>query len=323
MRNQLLTQAAAAIRNANRIVVACHVNPDADALGSLLGVGYACAALGKPVTLVSPDGVPSVYRFLPGWEQVVSTAGGEYDLGIGVDADGSDRLGSAETVVTSAPTVIDIDHHVGPDPYGQIQVVDSTSPATGELIVGLWDALGLPLSREAAVCLMAAILTDTGSFRYGNLTPETMRIAARLMEAGAHPEPIYEAIYGIRPEPAARLLGIALRQLQLAAHGAIVWSAVSQEDMRSVGATEEHTDGIINELRSLDGSKVAIFLRESTDGCVRVSFRSRDETDVAAVAASFGGGGHRKASGCTLDGPLETAVARVLQAAEEALTVKH
>jgi bifunctional oligoribonuclease and PAP phosphatase NrnA len=251
---------------------------------------------------------------------------GPFDLGIGVDADGSDRLGTAETAILSCPTVIDIDHHTGADRYGSLQLLDPTAAATGELIFDLIRDLGAPLDREIAECLMMALVTDTGSFRFPSVKPRTLRIAAELMEAGAHPAPIVEQVYGQRSVGATRLFGRALEQMGTGpaggpqgAGGRFVWSALSQDDFRATGAREDETDGIINELRAIRDVDLAMLLREERDGQIRVSFRAREGVNAAALAGEFGGGGHRAASGATLPGPMSTALRRVIDAAERAL----
>src|SRR5207244_480919 len=146
--------------------------------------------------MVSPDGVPDLYRFIPGWQQVRCGAAGRFDVGIGVDADGSDRLGTAEAIVLSATVVIDIDHHVGPDPYGEIRLIVPRAAATGELVYALIGELGVAIDAEIAGALMTAIVTDTGSFRYPSVTAETLRITADLVERGAHPQVVWERVYG-------------------------------------------------------------------------------------------------------------------------------
>jgi phosphoesterase RecJ-like protein len=251
---------------------------------------------------------------------------GPFDLGIGVDADGSDRLGAAEAAILSCPTVIDIDHHTGADRYGSLQLLDPTAAATGELVFDLIRELGVPLDREIAECLMMALVTDTGSFRFPSVKPRTLRIAAELMEAGAHPAPIVEQVYGQRSAGATRLFGRALERMGTGpavgpqgAGGRFVWSALSQDDFRETGAREDETDGIINELRAIRDVDLAMLLREEPDGQIRVSFRAREGVNAAALAGQFGGGGHRAASGATLPGPMSTALRRVIDAAERAL----
>jgi phosphoesterase RecJ-like protein len=314
-----LDAAAAAIRGAQRIVIATHVNPDGDAIGSMCGLALACERLGKQATRISVDGVPEFYVELPSADRVVVAppAGHPpFDVGIGVDADGSDRLGAAEALILDCPTVIDIDHHTGDDRYGSIQIIDPTAAATGEIVLALIRELGVPLDREIADCLMMALVTDTGSFRFPSVKPRTMRIAAELMEAGAHPAPMVERVYGQRSTGATRLFGRALERLQRLPGGRVVWSALSQADFKETGAREDETDGIINELRAVRGVDLAMLLREASDGQIRVSFRAREGVDAATLAGEFGGGGHRAASGATLPGPLSEATRRAVAAAE-------
>lgn len=316
MRQERLAQAATAIRTANSLVLACHVRPDADALGSLLGLKLGLEKLGKQVTALSADGVPSLYRFLPGWETVEQHAHGQWDLGIGIDCDGSDRIGPVERTVLEQPLVIDIDHHTGPDPFGQIQVVDRTAAASGELIYELLRTLDVEIDPDIAVNLLAAILTDTGSFRFSNVTPNVLRIAAELVEAGAHPAPIYEAVYGSRPFAASRLLGSLLSSLQCSADGKIVWASLQQADFIRFGVDTTATEGFVDQIRMVEGSEVAVFFREEPAGEVRVSLRSRGNFSVAAVAEEFDGGGHVPAAGCTLPGPVDSAIEQVIGAIE-------
>lgn len=301
------------------------MNPDGDAIGSLCALGLACRRLGKQVTLVSPDGVPELYHFIPGSDEVLSAQvattrlqGAHFDVGIGVDADGSDRLGGAEALVLAAKTVIDIDHHVGP-PYGDVPFVVPDAAASGELVYDLIRALGVVIDPAIAGALMAAIVTDTGSFRYPSVTPETMRITAELIECGAHPQVVWERVYGQRSYPATLLLGRALKQVKRAADGRLAWAALSRTDFEKAGAEEDETEGIINEIRSVEGTGVAILMREQPDGQVRISFRSKDGTDVAMLAEQFGGGGHRAAAGATTAGPLANAEERIVAAALAAL----
>jgi phosphoesterase RecJ-like protein len=327
-----VAEAAAAIQAARQIVIATHVNPDGDALGSLCALALACERLGKEAARVSVDGVPAMYRGLPSFDRVVTAVpAGPFDLGIGVDADGADRLGAAEPALLACPAVIDIDHHTGADRYGTIQLIDPTAAATGELVFDLIRALDVPLDPEIAECLMMAIVTDTGSFRFPSVKPRTLRIAAELVEAGAHPAPIVEQVYGQRSPGATRLFGRALERMGTGPltgepgtgaqrrQGGIrfVWSALTQKDFRETGAREDETDGIINELRAVKGADLAMLLRESQDGQIRVSFRAREGVDAAALAARFGGGGHRAASGATLPGPLSEALRRAIEAAAE------
>ncbi len=312
---QRLKQAAAALRTANSVLLSCHVRPDADALGSLLGLALGLRQLGKAVTPVSPDGVPKLYRYLPGWELIQTDTAGVFDVGVGLDADGSDRLGSAEAAILACPTCIDLDHHTGPDQFGQIRVVEPKAAATGELVYLLLQELDINLTPEIATCLLSAIQTDTGSFRFTNVTTDTLRIATELVASGAHPAPLYEAVYGVRSFGASKLLGRLMSSLERSQDGRIVWAAISQADFRELGLETDETEGFVDQLRMVEGSEIAIFLREERNGEIRVSLRSRGRANVAAVAAEFGGGGHLPAAGCTLSGPLPDAVRTVVNAA--------
>jgi bifunctional oligoribonuclease and PAP phosphatase NrnA len=318
-RKSLLQQAAAQIRKANSIVLACHVRPDADALGSLLGLALGLNHLGKRVEAISADGVPETYRFLPEWRRISTQAVKPADLGIGLDSDGAHRMGSARDAVLGAPVVIDIDHHTGPEPFGDVQVVDRTAAATGELIYQLLLELEVPITQEIATCLLAAILTDTGSFRFTNVTSETLEIAAALVAAGAHPAPIHEAVYGRRSFAESLLLGRLLSGLQRSGDGKVVWACLSQPDFQALGLATSDTEGFVDQVRMVQDSEVAIFFREERSGEIRVSLRSRGNVNVARVSEQFGGGGHVPAAGCSLFVPMAEAVNAVLRAVEREL----
>lgn len=316
MRQERLAQAATAIRKANSLVLSCHIRPDADALGSLIGLKLGLEQLGKQVTALSPDGVPAAYRFLPGYEGVIDRTEGSFDVGIGLDSDGSDRMGRSEPLILAQPVVIDIDHHTGPDPFGDIQLVDSTAAATGELIYELLGVLGVTITPEIAVNLQAAILTDTGSFRFSNVTANVLRIAGELVAAGGHPAPIYEAVYGTRPFASSCLLGRLLSSLQRSADHRIVWGGLAQRDFKDFGLDTSDTEGFVDQIRMIEGGEVAIFFREEASGEIRVSLRSRGGFNVARVAEEFDGGGHVPAAGCSLEGPLDEGMRKVIAAVE-------
>jgi bifunctional oligoribonuclease and PAP phosphatase NrnA len=309
-----IRQAASEIRKATEILLVCHERPDADALGSLLALAGGLDQLGKRVQAVSPDGVPPLYRFLPGWQRIATAARGKPDLAIGLDADGSHRLGTAAPSVLAAPCIIDLDHHTGAARYGHICVVDPTAAATGELVYALLGELQVALTLETATCLLAALVTDTGSFRFSNTRAETFDIAADLVRHGAHPGPIYEAIYGTRPFAASRLLGRLLAGMERSPDGKIVWGVLALSDFDAAGVEPDSAEGFVDQIRMVEGSSVAIYFREDRDGGVRVSLRSRGDVNVARVAEEFQGGGHAPAAGCTVPGPFDKGVRRVLDA---------
>lgn len=314
-----MAEIAQRIIDARSIWLACHVRPDADALGSMLALDEGLRSLGKQVLPISPDGVPDTYRFLSGWERVATAPSGDCDVAIGLDADGSNRLGPVEKAILAAPLVIDIDHHGGPHHYGHLNHVDVTAAATGELVFALLQELRVEITPSIARNLMAALVTDTGSFHFKNTTPRTLEIAGALMEAGAHPSESYEAVYGTRPANALRLLGHILSDFGQSDDGRVVWATIEHEDLARLGVREDQTEGFINELRSVEGCEAAILFRTLESGESRVSLRSRGSVDVAAVAKQFDGGGHRAAAGCTLTGCDGSTAADLLAATEKAV----
>ena len=313
--------ALAAIGEARNILLVCHINPDGDTLGSMIALALGLEGHpDKAVTLLSADGVPAVYDFLPLVDRVLTTTERrDFDLAIVLDAGDLTRVGRARAAAESAPRLIDIDHHVTANAFGDIRLLDGTAAATGEIVYDLLAALGAPLTLPIAEALLCALLTDTGSFRFLNVTPRTLHIAANLVAAGASPDRIAEQVFENKPFAAQKLLGRALDALQLSPDGRIAWTHLTQADFSALGGTDEDTEGVVSAVRAVRGVDAALFLREMPSGRLRVSLRSRDPFDVSKVAQHFGGGGHRLASGCTLDGPLEEAEARLIAEVERQL----
>ena len=304
----------AALGAASDILLACHINPDGDTLGSMIALGLALEEhAGKRVTLLSADGIPALYGFLPASDRIeTTTERRDFDLAVVLDAGDLARVGGAREAVLSAPRLIDIDHHVTATAFGDIRLLDATAAATGEIVYDLLLALGAPITLPIAEALLCALLTDTGSFRYRSVTPRTMEIGAALIRAGAVPDRIAEQVFENKPFAAQKLLGRALESSQRSGDGRIVWAHVTQADFAAFGATDEDSEGIVNAVRAVRGAEVSVFLRETPKGRFRVSLRSREPFDVSQVAQVFGGGGHRLASGCVLDGPLADAQARLI-----------
>jgi len=313
---QPLADAAAAIHQSQTIVLACHVNPDGDALGSLLGLALALLPLGKTLVCLSEDGVPDILRFLPSAALVQRATGqAAFDLALVVDSGDLPRVGkTVQPVIGRARQVVDIDHHVTTGAFGDIRVLDARAASTAEIVYALLLALQTPITPEIATCLFTGIITDTGSFRFQNVTPNTLQVAAALLEAGAPPAFISENVFENRTFAATRLLGHALSSLKQTPGGRIVWAHITASDFAELGATDQDTEGIVSYVRGVRDAEVGILFREMAAGGIRVSLRSRETVNVAAVAEKFGGGGHRMASGCTVNLPLAEAEAAVTQA---------
>lgn len=308
-----IKNAAAAISHAQRIVCACHVNPDGDAIGSMLGLALALRSTGKTVETLCDDPVPETLQFLPGVAGVTQSPTIEtYSLGIGLDAGDPKRLGASAAAVLASSSIINIDHHAVGTGFGNIRVVDATRASTAELVYDLLTYMNLPITADIAQCLMTGIFTDTGGFRFPATSPSTYRMAAELREAGADANTIATHVYESRSESAQRLLGRALANMGRSPGGDVVWSVVTAADFAQTGTSDADTEGISHGLRCVRGSKVALLLREQATDRFRVSLRSQEGVDVATVANQFGGGGHRLASGCTMSGNSAAVLTQLL-----------
>ena len=290
-------------------VLTSHARPDGDAIGSVLACGHLLRALGKRADVVLSDGVPILYRPLPGADQVIHAqyVNGQYQAAILLECDSIQR-----TRVQGLENrfLINIDHHHSGKPFAQINWIDPSACATAEMIYRLAKEAGARLTPEMATCLYTAVLTDTGSFAYGGVNAHTFELAAELVRAGADPGRLAQNVYFSNPTSKMRLLGAALSHLHR--EGPLAWMYVTRADMEHAGAIDEDTEGLVNYALGIAGVEVAVFFRELADGQFRVSLRSKGRLDVAAIAEKFGGGGHECASGFSIEGPLSVASERVL-----------
>lgn len=318
MRRQL-QQTAQLLREARSIVLASHLNPDGDTLGCVLALRLALEGMGKRVVVLSSDGVPEIYRFLPGSEKVLtSTDQRGFDVAMVCDTGMPERIGKTKEAVFSARVVVNIDHHVTEGAFGDIRIQHPKASATAEIVYRLLKVMNVPITPAIATCLLTGIITDTGLYRHMNVSTFTFRLSASLMEAGAVPAQIAEEVFDRRSFASLKLLGRALEHVQSEENGRLIWSYLSHEDFTELEATDEDTEGIIMQLRAVRDSVVLALLREVKPGRVRVSVRSRDERiDVARLAEKFGGGGHRLAAGFWVEGSIAEATQKVVLALRE------
>lgn len=301
------------IRAAESVLIGTHLNPDGDALGSALGLSHYLDGIGVANEVVCHHPAPKNLMFLPGVQRVRQVPKHEkHDLGFMLDLDSLDRLGTTQPYFASCTRTMVIDHHVPMEKPGDVRIVDTTAPATAAILTGLLIAVGAELTPEMSTCLLTGIVTDTGSFRFRNTTPEAFQLAAVLLEHGGDINLVSEEIFQRKPLSSARLLGFALERLELEMEGHIAWSTLGYRDFEETGAKDEDTEGFVNEILSIDTVQMAAILREPKPGKVRCSLRSRANYDVAQVARIFGGGGHRNAAGCTLDAPIDEAAQMVV-----------
>lgn len=289
-------------------ILACHVQPDGDCLGAALALARTLRSLGKDATVISQDPVPDHYRFLPESDTIVHTSDRrDFEVGVVVDCDQPSRTGTAAELINSAKITARIDHHLTKENFGDIQIYEPNISSTSELIVELFDAVGIEIDQATATMLMTGIVFDTGGFRYSNATSRTFEIASRFAAMGVSPSEIVRSVFESRPLRAAKLLGRALSSMQETQDGKIVWAELSSRDYIDLDADDSCTEGIVNTVAAIKGPRVVMLLREIEPGIVRASLRSRDGFDVNKVAAAFGGGGHAAASGCTIEDTLQQA----------------
>jgi bifunctional oligoribonuclease and PAP phosphatase NrnA len=307
-----LERAGAVLRDAPEVAIACHVNPDADALGSMLGLAAHLRARGAHVTCSFPNeplALPAWAAMLPGTELLVEPNAFPQAPAVLVTCDCAsfDRLGMLGPAAEAAGELIWIDHHRSNDGIGTIRLVDPTGSSTCELVVRLLDAIGGPIGDASALCLYAGIVTDTGRFQYEATSPQTLRVAARLREHGFDHARLSQALFEDRRVAALRLTAIALDRLREEQGADLVWTYLTQADLDAAGGDASDADDLIDLIRTVRGADVAAFLKQQRDGKFKVSVRSRGDHDVAAAAATFGGGGHRLAAGYTSEhGPAVT-----------------
>ncbi len=304
----------------DRFLIACHENPEGDAIGSELALALALRKMGKTATVLNADPVPGNLRFLPGAETVVSTEDGAgYDVAVVVDCGSPERTGRVGAELRKCPLMINIDHHRTNGDRGDLALVDPDAAATGLLIHRVLTALRYDIDPDVAVNLYVAVLTDTGSFHYSSASPEAFEVAGDMIRRGVDPWGVAEQVYETQSAGRLRLLGRVLGSLEIASGGRVASIATTRTDLSEFAEGKDALEGFINYPRSIVGVEVAVSFREEERGGIRVSFRSKGRVDVSAVAARFGGGGHRNAAGCTVPGTLAEVRRKVTEALEAVL----
>jgi phosphoesterase RecJ-like protein len=315
-----LTEITDLLRRGGRVLAISHVAPDGDAIGSLLGFGWVLrsanpngfAKSARKLTLACADPVPAQFQWLPGASEIISAPpAGPWDVVVGLDASDGARLGTPFRPADfgAAPIVI-IDHHITNLRFGTLNYVNPSAVATSQIVVDLADALGAPIGREAATCLLTGLVTDTLGFRTSNVTPQVMAVAMRLMEAGANLAETTERTLNHKPLNTLRLWGQALANVQI--NGRVVWATITRQMRDQVDAPLNGDGGLVSQLIKAPEAVIAAVFSETAEGKIEISFRAKSGYDVSQIALSLGGGGHPQASGCTVAGPLTDAEARVL-----------
>ena len=307
------------LASVDRIGLLSHTRPDGDAIGSVLALGSALRGIGKNVVLLNEDGVPDILQFLPGWTEIRTPD--EFPDGVEVDAliilDTGSRQRAGETALATFrnwQTEINIDHHASNPGYGDVNLIDTSSPATGQIIYQLIREMNWPLDEIARDSLFVAISTDTGSFRFPATTAETYRIVADLVDAGANVGTLSQKLYESYPLRRLELLRELMSDMEVREEGKLAFFKLPRSVSERLQLHGTDTEGLIDLIRSIDSVQVAVLFEEMEDGRIRISARSKSpEMDVGAICSSFGGGGHTLAAGTRMKGPLEAAVERFTQ----------
>jgi phosphoesterase RecJ-like protein len=315
-----LAEIASLLRDAGRVLAVSHITPDGDAIGSLLGFGWLLRAVWRDgsdrahreIVLACADPVPGQLKWLPGAAEIVAAPpAGPWEVVVGLDASDPQRLGNAfRPADYGMIPVIILDHHVTNLQFGTLNYINTAAAATSQIVVDLADAFDATISREAAVCLLTGLVTDTLGFRTNNVTPQVMATAMRLMQTGADLSEITERTLNYRPLSILRLWGYALGKIQF--QNRVVWTSITRRMRYKMAAPPIGDGGLVSQLINAPEAAIAAVFSETAEGKVEISFRAKSGFDVSQVALGLGGGGHPQAAGCTIVGLLADAEQRVL-----------
>lgn len=288
-------------------LVVAHERPDGDAIGSTLAFYHILRGFGKNAVVYSQDRIPENYLFLPGSERIVQELPSveNFEVAIILDCGEMERVGTHAAEIASIPNLINIDHHMSNGGFCEVCLIDPNASSTGELLFRLLRYSKISLTSEIATCLYAAILTDTGGFRYGNTHSSSLMAAAKLVDGGADPQWISENIYESDPAGRIHLLSMVLPNLILEEDGKVGSLIVTQKALAEARALPEHSEGFVDLPRSIKGVQISILYAETPDSRFKISLRSKGRINIEKVARFLGGGGHTNAAGCRVAGELE------------------
>ncbi|MBF0118488.1 MAG: bifunctional oligoribonuclease/PAP phosphatase NrnA [Desulfobacterales bacterium] len=321
--NKIISQ----LKKSKNIFVASHINPDGDAIGSLIAMGLGLDWLKKSVTFYNESSIPAVYRFLPEINRIVQKLDGksEYDTAIILDCSDIKRIGDdAFSIMENIQLVINIDHHITNTQFGHYKLINTSACATAELVYNIIQSLDVPINMAIATSIYTAILTDTGSFRFSNTNISAFKICEEMIKVGVEPYYIAKNVYGKYSAGRLKLLNLALNSIEISYNGKLSIMTLTQNMFKRTGAYDDDIDGFINYARSIEHVKVAALIHEQSNGkkksgCGKfhVSLRSDGTVDVAKIATSFGGGGHYTASGFSIEANLADLKVNIFKLAED------
>lgn len=306
------------------VFLASHINPDGDAVGSLIAMGLALEALNRDVTLYNENSLPAVYRFLPSINRIVRHANtpDDYDTAIILDCGSFKRIGHIHSAIARIPVIINIDHHVTNTGFGGLKFIDTSASATAEIVYRLIRKMGLPISRDMATSIYTGILTDTGSFRFSNTSRAAFDICSEMIGLGVDPYEVAQHVYGTYSLGRIKLLNLAIDSIEISKNGRLSVMTLYQSMLDETGTQSEDIDGFIHYAKRIEDVKVAVLIHELSGKNNEppgrrhhVSLRSNGTVDVSEIAATFGGGGHFNAAGFNIDSGIVDLKKRIFELA--------
>ena len=318
MNEEIIGDIKTRLNQAQKVVVASHVRPDGDAIGSLLGIGLALENAGKSVQMVLVDGVPSSFRYLEESERIVKEPSGEHDTFITVDCADFKRVG--KFFESYGQPDINIDHHKTNEKFGKLNLIEAKEVATAAILTNHLPEWGFPITRSMAAALLTGIITDTLGFRTSNTTPEALRQCATLMETGVDMPDIYMRSLVKKTFPAAKYWGAGLSSMEQ--KDGVVWGTLTLTDRKKSGYSGNDDADLINMISAIEGNKVGMIFVEQSDNHVKISWRALETgIDVSPVAKHFNGGGHAAAAGADIPGTMDVILPLVLKTTREMLGI--
>ena len=315
------------VERSRRVLVVSHIDPDGDALGSQLAFGEYLRLQGKDVFLLRDSDIPDKYAFLPGIEKVIKAESLADDFAVDtaviLECPNQQRVGSAMRFITDGVAVINIDHHPDARELGTVNWFETAASSVGEMLTEFFEATGADITPTMATCLYTAIVTDTGRFRFPATTERTMAIGGKLIRLGADPQAICDNVYyNMRPST-LRLTGRVLHEIEFHYDNRVCFLHLTDQMLKETGAESAESDGMVDYTMYSGTVRAGALFKETDGGATKVSMRSRDAIDVSAIAASFGGGGHRNAAGCRVEGDLAHAKSIILEKLQEAIDAER
>jgi phosphoesterase RecJ-like protein len=323
----MMKQIVKQISDSGCVLIVSHVNPDGDAVSSVIALGLALEKLNKKIFLLNESPIPAVYRFLPSVDRISQSMNGaaKFDTAVILDCGDINRIGKAVQKIRKIPVLINIDHHVTNTGFGDLKLIDASACATTELVHRLIKRMKITIDAPIATSIYTGILTDTGSFRFSNTNPEAFAICTEMTQVGVDPYDVAQHVYGTYSLGRIKLLNLALDSIEISVNGKLSMMTVTQAMLHKTGTQAEDADGLINYARRIEDVKVAALIQELRDGSqasinkdrFHISLRSDGTVDVADIAAAYGGGGHSSAAGFGMDLTLSEVKSEIALLAEK------